>query len=66
MEMAPMNVAADLARLEEIGQELEAVEATLRRLEETSYGTCELCGARIADDELAADPLATRCFAHAS
>jgi DnaK suppressor protein len=55
---------ADVRRLEEIEVELGAVEATLRRLDDGRYGTCEVCGAALEADVLEADPLATRCSDH--
>ncbi len=58
------DVSADLARLDEISSELETVELALGRLDEATYGTCELCGAQITTDRLVADPLGTRCSAH--
>jgi RNA polymerase-binding transcription factor DksA len=56
--------AADVRRLEEIEVELAAVEATLRRLDEGRYGTCEVCGAALEADALEADPLTARCSGH--
>ncbi len=58
-------VAAEArALLAEIEAELGAVSAALDRLEAGSYGTCEICGAPIADGVLATDPSASRCPSH--
>ena len=56
--------AADAARLEQIGSELTAVERALERLDDGTYGRCEVCGAELAQADLESDPLATRCAAH--
>jgi RNA polymerase-binding transcription factor len=61
-----LDVSADLARLDEISSELEAIEAALGRLDEPSYGMCEQCGSPIGTELLIADPMATRCSVHAS
>lgn len=57
--------AEDAGRLEHIVAELGGVEAALRRLDDDSYGVCEVCQGRLDADVLAADPLATRCLQHA-
>ena len=47
-----------------IGQardQLAAIDAALRRLDEGGYGQCERCGQPIAPERLAARPTATRC-----
>ena len=56
----------DVHRLEEIEAELTGVEATLRRLDEGRYGTCEVCGAALDPNALEANPLAARCPHHSS
>ena len=56
----------DVAALAVIEQELADVARALERLDEGSYGTCEACGAVLADDVLAASPTAMRCSAHAA
>ena len=52
------------ADVEEMAAGLDAVERALDRLDEGTYGTCEVCGAELADDVLAEDPTARRCPAH--
>jgi RNA polymerase-binding transcription factor DksA len=54
----------DIRRLEAIDAELAGVDVALRRLDEGSYGTCEVCGAALGAGVLEADPLAVRCPAH--
>jgi DnaK suppressor protein len=63
-EISGAAVTRDIARLDEIGSELAAVDTTLRRLDDGSYGTCEVCGRRLDADMLEADVLSTRCAAH--
>lgn len=41
--------------------ELGAIERTLARIEEGSYGVCAECGADIPMERLRAQPLASRC-----
>ncbi|XKT75287.1 MAG: TraR/DksA family transcriptional regulator [Patescibacteria group bacterium UBA2103] len=40
------------------------VEAALKRIEEGTYGTCEVSGEPIEEDRLDANPAATTCKAH--
>jgi RNA polymerase-binding transcription factor DksA len=56
---------ADIRRLEAIEAELAGVDAALRRLDEGSYGACEVCGAALIAEVIESDPLAGRCPAHA-
>ena len=51
----------DLAAAE---AELDAVEHALQRLDDGSYGSCEVCGSALDDAHLAADPTARCCSAH--
>jgi RNA polymerase-binding transcription factor DksA len=55
---------ADVRRLEAIEAELAGVDAALRRLDEGSYGACEVCGAALIGEVIERDPLAGRCPAH--
>jgi RNA polymerase-binding transcription factor DksA len=61
---APLVI--DLEALAAMERELGDVERALQRLDEGSYGTCEVCGAALADDVLEAEPAALRCPAHAA
>ncbi|MDT0201710.1 TraR/DksA C4-type zinc finger protein [Nocardioides sp. AE5] len=47
-------------------QQLEEIEAALRRVEEGTYGLCERCGSEIAPGRLDARPVARTCIACAS
>ena len=42
-------------------RELAGIARALDRLEEGTYGTCEVCGTDIADERLVALPAATTC-----
>lgn len=48
----------DLGLLEQVEAELRDIEDALRRLEEGSYGRCEVCGQPIPDERLEANPTA--------
>ena len=50
--------------LEQVQAELAAVDRALHRLDEGTYGTCELCGDSIADERLAVMPAARFCVGH--
>jgi RNA polymerase-binding transcription factor DksA len=56
----------DLEALSRIEGELTDVEVTLQRLDDGTYGTCEVCAAPLPDDALEAEPTARRCQAHAA
>ncbi len=45
-------------------QVLDEVDRALARLQDGTYGTCEACGAPIADHVLEADPTARHCETH--
>lgn len=55
----------DLGLLERVERELADVEAVLPRLDDGTYGTCEVCGERIPDERLASEPAARTCADHA-
>ena len=44
-------------------QTLDAIDAALRRIEDGSYGTCEICGGPIGAERLSAIPWARLCIA---
>ena len=54
----------DLSILEQIEAELVDVEHALRRLDEGTYGTCEVCGKAIPDERLEAMPATRLCLEH--
>ena len=52
--------------IEEAGrdlEELQEIDAALRRIDEGVYGICEECGREIDQRRLEAQPTATRCIA---
>lgn len=69
---ADLNVAADTHEdVEErhgVSDALEArlknVNAALARIEEGTYGVCDVCGGQIEEDRLDANPAAPTCTAH--
>jgi RNA polymerase-binding transcription factor DksA len=54
----------DFSILEQVEAELADVSRALERLDEGTYGTCEVCRTAIADDRLAAMPAARFCVPH--
>jgi RNA polymerase-binding transcription factor DksA len=56
--------AKDLAILERVEAELAAVEHAVRRLEDGTYGTCEVCGREIDEERLRALPATRLCLEH--
>jgi RNA polymerase-binding transcription factor DksA len=54
----------DLSILEQVEAELADVEHALRRLDEGTYGTCEIDGEPIPEDRLEAMPAARLCLEH--
>ena len=51
----------DLSILEQVDARLDLVEHALYRLDEGTYGTCEICGQPIPPERLEALPAATLC-----
>jgi len=51
----------DTSVLQRVEAQLSEVDAALRRLDEGSYGVCELCGKPIGDERLEAMPAAHYC-----
>jgi RNA polymerase-binding transcription factor DksA len=54
----------DFAILGRVQSELEDVERALQRLDEGTYGTCEVCSRPIDDERLQAMPAARFCLEH--
>jgi len=50
--------------LSEAERALDDVDHALERIDQGTYGTCEVCGAAIADDHLEARPTAGTCERH--
>ncbi|MCU1490197.1 MAG: hypothetical protein JWM85_1602 [Acidimicrobiaceae bacterium] len=65
-ENRPEDPTADEARalMGEIEAELAGIAHALERLESGRYWSCELCGAEISAERLAAEPTAARCDRH--
>jgi DnaK suppressor protein len=60
---APLE-AVDTSVLDAVEAEVDDIGRALARLEEGSYGTCEVCGDRISAQTLAERPAARHCPAH--
>lgn len=54
----------ELAVLDSIQVDLADVDRALERLDDGSYGTCEVCGEALADEVLAVAPATRLCPAH--
>ncbi len=54
----------EAAILEALEAQYDRILSALERLEDGTYGTCEVCGAAITDARLEANPSATTCAAH--
>ncbi|MBW3643822.1 MAG: hypothetical protein KY447_13005 [Actinobacteria bacterium] len=57
----PIDWSRELERVE---GELDGIEQALVRLDDGTYGVCQVCAARIDDEVLAAAPATSRCRAH--
>ena len=54
----------DLSILERVESELVDIEHALRRLDDGTYGTCEVCGKPIPEERLEALPATRLCLEH--
>ena len=54
----------DYSILEQVEAELADVEVAIRRIDDGTYGSCEVCGRAIGDDRLEAMPAARLCVEH--
>lgn len=54
----------ELTVLVRIQADLADVDRALERLDDGSYGTCEVCGEALADEVLATAPATRLCAAH--
>lgn len=50
--------------LDQVAAELAAVEAAIGRLDDGTYGRCQVCTDPLDDEQLAADPTVRVCHAH--
>ena len=51
----------DVSILENVDEQLRDVEGALKRLDDGTYGRCEICGKDIGDERLRARPEARYC-----
>ena len=54
----------DISIVSSLENEMDEVQAALDRLEEGTYGRCEICGRPIGDERLAALPVIRYCVDH--
>lgn len=71
VDQHPADVASDVFErekefsiLEQVEAELADVDRALARLDDGTYGLCEVCGEPIADERLASVPAARFCVDH--
>lgn len=55
----------DIAFFRRVEMEIEEIEKALAKIEEGTYGTCEVCKQEIPRERLMALPTASRCIKHA-
>ena len=55
----------NLTIADSLGSQLRLVELALKRLDEGSYGICQVCGVAIPGERLEAMPATNACVAHA-
>ncbi len=48
-----------------MGHRLDQVNAALERIDNSTYGKCEVCGKQMDERRLDAEPMATTCINHA-
>jgi RNA polymerase-binding transcription factor DksA len=58
------EVHPDAVLLDQVNADLGAVDEALRRLDDESYGTCQVCGAQLDARILEEDPLLMLCPDH--
>jgi RNA polymerase-binding protein DksA len=54
----------DLSILESTDEQLRDIERAFARIEDETYGSCEVCGRPIGDERLRAKPSARLCIDH--
>ena len=60
------NRERDLSILGSLETELGEIESALGRLDDGTYGTCEMCGGPIGDERIEALPATRFCVEHAA
>ena len=65
-DQADVIVARDneSAIFSDLEAQYDTVVTALSRIEKGTYGICEVCGKKIEEDRLVANPAATTCVAH--
>ncbi len=53
------------ALADSLSHQLDLVEKAFTRLDDGTYGTCEVCGSEIGEERQAALPTTARCLEHA-
>lgn len=53
-----------VATIEHVDAQLDDIETAFRRVEDGSYGRCEVCGAEIPEERLRARPMTRFCLEH--
>ena len=56
----------DVAKQESLLAKLDETERAIAKLDEGTYGQCDVCGEPIGDERLEFRPYATRCIQHAT
>ena len=59
-------VGENLTLADTLQSHLEAVQQALARMDDGTYGTCDVCGNQIGQARLEAIPFTSRCIDHAS
>jgi DnaK suppressor protein len=57
---------ATTATARSISQSIDAIDRAIAKIDEGSYGACDVCGATIGEARLEARPATTRCIGCAS
>ncbi len=58
------NYEGNTAILKQLEIRFNEIKGALARIEAGTYGTCEICGAKIEDERLEANPAARTCKQH--
>lgn len=59
------ELANNVAIVEELEKRLHTITAALDKIQNGTYGICDVCGENIPVERLEANPAATTCMAHA-
>jgi RNA polymerase-binding transcription factor DksA len=59
-----MNHDNSVAILDDLESRYDTILAAFSRIEKGTYGRCEVCGEKIAEARLEADPAAPTCIKH--